>query len=278
MVFVEITNRMVQHVPRLADELPTVQALGISGSAARGEMDAYSDIDICVFVKDEYPTPAVRRKAYAAIGITDPFYFDVDFNTSRGDGFILEQLRCDFNWMVIENVRESLSGLETDFDSPEWLPGGLATIKAIQDPQNLIQQLQSEIPAYPVARSHHRVQQGLQEIHFSLYDLGWLPKAAHRGDTFSFLKYQFALLEKLFYVLFALNRAWYADEKRLTTRIINFDFVPDHAEERIRSTILPTKDDHNLGLCLHEIKTLCADTAQIARQQYPDLDLPVEWE
>jgi hypothetical protein len=276
-MLVEIAHRITEQALHLPEKLLMVQSMGISGSAARDEMDAFSDVDICVFVAGEYPDPEARREAYAAIGFPKPIYFDVDFGTSRGDGFTVEGMRCDFNWMVIEKVRGFLAGLESDFDCPEWLPGGLGTVKGLHDPQNVIPQLQSEIPVYSVARSRHRVQQTLQEIHFSLYGLGWLPKAAHRNDTFSFLKHQSALFEKLFFTLFALNRVWYADEKRLAERIMYFEAAPTNADERIWAAILHTYDRHDLEHCLREIIALCADTARIARQRYPDLDLPRDW-
>lgn len=276
-MFAEIADRLSENASQLVDHLAEIQALGISGSAARGGMDAFSDVDICIFVTGEYPSSKTRREAFASIGFTDPIYFDVDFGTSHGDGFQIEGMRCDFNWMVIEKVREFLAGLESDFDCPEWLPGGLGSVKGLHDPQNVIIQLQSEIPAYSVARSRHRVQLALQEIHFSLYSLGWLSKAAHRNDTFSFLKYQSALFEKLFFTFFALNRVWYSDEKRLTERIMRFEGIPENAGERIDAAILYTYDGQDLKRCLREIKALCADTAQIARQRFPDLDLPRDW-
>ena len=95
-MFAEIADRIIENASQLANHLTEIQALGISGSGARGGMDAFSDVDICVFVEGEYPRPKVRQEAYTAIGFADSIYFDVDFCTSRGDGFTTEGLRCDF--------------------------------------------------------------------------------------------------------------------------------------------------------------------------------------
>jgi hypothetical protein len=271
-------DQIIQQATLLGEQLAEVQAMGLSGSQARGRTDAFSDVDICVFVEGDYPPRETRRRVFAKTGFTDPVYFDVDFETSQGDGFLVERIRCDFSWMVIEKVQRFLADLTSDFNCAEWLPGGLATVKVLHDPQNMIRQLQSEIPKYPVARSRHRVQQALQEIHFSLYDLGWLPKAAYRRDTFSFLKYQTALFEKLFSALFALNRVWYSDEKRLTERIMSFEAVPENADGRIRATIMHTQGYQSLEHCVDDIKALCADTALLAHRRYPDLDIPLDWE
>jgi len=271
-------NQIIEMLAYLGDQLPEVQAIGISGSRVHGEVDAFSDADFCVFVRDDYPALELRLRAYSALGLEKPIYFDVNFDTSRGDGFRVDRVRCDFNWMVIEKVQDFLANLEVNFDCAEWLPGGLASVKATHDPQNVIQQLQSEIPKYPVTRSRHRVRQALREAHFSLYELQWLPKAAFRGDTFSFLKYQYLLIEKFFYTIFALNRVWFSDEKRLAARIMDFKLVPPQADKRIQAIILHKSENKNLENSLKEIKRLFLDTCLVVHQYNPDLEIPLEWE
>jgi hypothetical protein len=268
----------MEKVVELGDQLAEVQAIGVSGSQARGRVDAFSDVDICIFVRGDYPAAEIRRQAYADLGFGEPIYFDVDFDTSWGDGFRVEKIRFDFNWMVIENVRNSLANLTSDFNCAEWLPGGLATIKTLHDPQNLIQQLQREILLYPEARARHRVQQALQEAHFSLFELEWLPKAAYRGDAFSFLKYQYFLVEKLFYALFALNQVWFSDEKRLTEHITGFEAIPKNAGARIQALILYQDGNEKFTDNLANLKALFKETTVITQQRFPNLDLPLDWD
>ena len=274
----DIPEEILQAAIHLGGEFGRELAIGISGSQARGSTDAFSDADICVFVKGNYPSRETRHAAYSALGLGAPIYFDVDFNTSRGEGFIIEAIRCDFNWVVLENVRLFLSNLDRDFDCAEWLPGGLGIVKAIHDPGNVINKLQSQVPTYPIERSRHRVKQALKDAHYSLYKMRWLPKAAHRGDIFSFLKYQYLLLEKFFHAIFALNRIWFCDEKRLAERVMDFKYIPQETNQRIQSTILHTDGSQNLEGCLMEIKSLFRDTAACTHQIYPDLDLPTAWE
>jgi len=269
---------IIEKAIQLRDQLADVQAIGISGSQARGGVDAFSDVDICIFVRGDYPAAEIRRQAFADLGFGEPIYFDVDFKTSRGDGFRVDQIHCDFNWMVVERVQEFLASLADDFDCAEWLPGGVATIKTLHDPSNLIQQLQSEIPLYPKARARHRVQQALQEAHFSLYEIEWLPKAAHRGDAFSFLKYQYLLIERLFYVLFALNQVWFSDEKRLTEHIAGFEAIPKNAGARIQRLILHQDSNEKFKDNLNNLKALFKETAIIAQYRFPNLDLPLDWD
>ena len=276
-IILDISDQILQNIVSLGDEFGTELAIGLSGSHARGTTDAFSDLDICVFVEGDYLQPENRRSFYATLGFRDSIYFDVDFNTSRGDGFVIDGMRCDFNWMVIENVHVFLDNLDRNFDCPEWLPGGLATIKAIYDPRDIITGLQEDIPIYSIKRSQHRVQRALQDAHFSLYTLAWLPKASCRGDIFSFLKYQYFLLENFFYAIFALNRIWFSDEKRLVEKLMSFELVPDKADQRIETIIRHEDRGVSLESCLQEIKSLLSDTATCAHQVYPALDLPTTW-
>jgi hypothetical protein len=157
------------------------------------------------------------------------------------------------------------------------LPGGLSTVKALHDPRGTISKLQSEIPSYSEARARHRVRQSIGQAHYSLYGLGWLKKAAVRRDHFSFLKNESDLLEKFFYALFALNRTWFSDEKRLTSRIRQFEYCPEHADRRIQSIIMHQDDNEQLAVCLANIKQLFQDMVSCAHRKYPDLDLPIDW-
>jgi predicted nucleotidyltransferase len=273
-----ITDQIINNAARLNDEIGLELAFGLSGSQARGTADARSDIDICVFIEGDYPSRETRQVIYAILGLRDPFYFDVDFGTSRGDGFTIDGIRCDFNWMVLDKVQEFLGNLSVDFDCPEWLPGGLESVKGIYDPGNVIIFLQDLIPAYPIERSRHRVQRALKDADYALYKLEWLEKAAHRGDTYSFLKNQYLLLEKFFYAIFALNRTWFSDEKGLIEKVMNFKLVPLRADQRIQATILHEDRSKNLAGSLREIESLFRDTAVCVEQVYPNLDIPTTWD
>jgi hypothetical protein len=228
-------------------------------------------------VEDELPLPQARQEAYAGLGFTDFIYFDVDFETSRGDGIRVDDVRCDFNWMSIPAVLAFLRRLEIDFDCPEFVPGGLSTVRELYDPGGVIHGLQEAIPRYPDARAKHRVGKAIREAHKSLYGLGWLKKAALRNDYFLFLKYKYRLLETLFRALFALNRVWLSDEKWLAQRVSGFEYVPERIEARVRAVIMHQGEDGDLESCLLSLKQLFADAVSSAHRRYPDLDLPVEW-
>lgn len=273
----EAYSLVTSNVVNLTHLLDNVSAIGLSGSYARGGEDTLSDIDVCVYVDGVLPPPQARRQAYASLGFTDFIYFDVDFEYSHGDGVLADTTRCDFNWMSIAVVLSFLHRVESDFDCPEFIPGGLSTVKELYDPNKVIDKLQRAIPQYSDARAKHRIAKAISDAHTSLYGLEWLKKAAFRNDHFLFLKYKYHLLEASFYALFALNHVWLSDEKMLTKRVASFQYVPKQIEARIRSVIMHQNANRDLNHCLTSLKQLFADTVSSVHQRYPGLDLPIEW-
>jgi predicted nucleotidyltransferase len=272
-----VAQRIVNRITGLAEHLGDVTALGLSGSYACGEPDAHSDVDICVYVAGVLPSAEARDIAYRALGLSERLYWDADFGQSRGDGFRIEGVRCDLNWMSIPAVSDSLQRLLTDHDAGEWLPGGLSTVVSLHDPEGWIERLRAQIPPYSEARTRHRLRAALGGAHHALYSLGWLDKAVARADHFSFLKYEYQLLERLFTALFALNRVWYSDEKRLTSLIMAFETVPVAAGRRIRSIIVRDGENRQPDGILRTLKSLFAETASLALASYPGLDVPAHW-
>jgi hypothetical protein len=210
------------------------------------------------------------------MGFKDFIYFDVDFEYSHGDGIMADNVRCDFNWMSIAVVLSFLRRIESDFDCPEFIPGGLLTVKELYDPNKVINKLQQAIPQYSDARAKHRITKAVSSAYTSLYGLEWLKKAAFRNDHFLFLKYKYLLLEALFCILFALNHMWYSEEKMLTKRVASFQYVPKHIDARIRSVIMHQDADKDLCHCLTSLKQLFSDTILSVHRRYPGLKLPIK--
>ena len=273
----ELYDIITGDVVSLAHSIDNLSAIALSGSYARGQEDALSDIDICVYVENRLPPPKARQHAYASLGFGNFLYFDVDFEHSRGDGVIVSGVRCDFNWMSTSVVLSVLQRLGSDFDCQEFIPGGLSRVKQLYDPNNTIGRLRESIPRYSDARAKHRSEKAIRSAHTLLYGFGWLKKAAFRNDYFLFLKYKRDLLEVLFRALFALNHVWFSEEKWLLERIESFQHVPEQAQARIRSVIMHQDEDEDLSNCLASLEQLFADTASLIQRRYPGLNLPTEW-
>lgn len=272
-VFKEVTENSMQLLPLLG----AVKAIGISGSYARATIDPLSDIDICVFADPDIPLAHVRGSAYQEVGCGEVIYFDVDFETSRGDGFRMDGVRCDFNWMSVPRVKEFLQRLRTDFGTPEYLPGGLMQVKEILDPDGVIAGLKAAIPVYSDERAQYRIKKAVEDLHFSYYELGWLGKAVYREDILLFFKYQVQTLDSIVQILFALNKAWLADEKGLIKLIGNFECAPTEMSARLNEIMTSRNDRHDLESAYQQLKELLFDIVQVALKRYPGLDLPQSW-
>jgi predicted nucleotidyltransferase len=254
-----------------------IAAIGLSGSWARGTHDQMSDLDIAIFTSERIPDPQTRRRRYATCGLSDLSYFDVDFEVCRSDGLEIEGVDCDLIWMGLAATRGFLQGLTKDFDCDEFLPGALMTMRPLIDPDKTIASLRASVPSYPQDRAKHRITRNLSHAHFSIYVLAWLEKAVVRNDCFSFLKSEYEALDDFFTSLFAVNRHWYSDEKRLTEIVRGFRKAPEDVGHRIESIIMRRNECATLGGSLQEIKRLFSDLATMSREAYANLCIPTAW-
>ena len=108
----------------ILEKFDEVKAVGLSGSVARDVSDELSDLDICVFVDDQLPTPDRRKRKYEECGISNFKYLDGDLEDSRIDGLIIGDANFDFLWMSLQRSERFLRGLSENHECDEYLPGG----------------------------------------------------------------------------------------------------------------------------------------------------------
>lgn len=250
MIIMHSDDDSAEVLPRVVELLTgfdEVVAVGLSGSSATGITDYLSDLDVCVFANPDIPEPKLRRQRLESGTLGKITYFDVDFQVSRGDGVSVDGKACDLNWMSVPGIVSFLESLVADFDCDEFVPGGLMKTKAVYDPDGVIERLQRAIPDYPRERVLHRIEKSISAAHFSLYVLRWLEKAAARDDYFSFLKFKHQILDNFFTALFALNRQWFCDEKRLVGKTEEFEHAPSRAKSRLAALIMHTGESGVAG-------------------------------
>ena len=261
----------------IIEKFEEVEAVGLSGSVARNVSDELSDLDICVFVNDQLPSPDHRKRKYEDFGISEFRYLDGDLDDSRIDGLVINDVDFDFLWMSLRRSERFLRDLSKNHDCDEYLPGGLLGLQPLVDPQQHIDRLRGLVPPYSEARAKARVRSNVDKARFSIYALEWTNKAPHRDDYFSFFFNKWLIFDHFVSALFALNRQWRAHEKRLIDQIRHLDLVPRSAANRIESIILHDNENASLEANARSIKELFSDLVAIARTQFPDIDLPVEW-
>ena len=261
----------------ILEEFEDVEAVGLSGSVARSVSDEFSDLDICVFVKDQLPSPDKRKRKYEEFGISDFRYFDGDLKDSRIDGLVIDDVDFDFLWMSLRRSERFLRDLSKNHECDEYLPGGLLELQPLVDPRQRIASLRGLIPPYSEARAKARVKSNVKSARFSIYALEWTTKAPYRNDYFSFFFNKWMVFDHFVSALFALNRQWRAHEKRIIDQIRRLDIVPRNAACRVESIILHDKENTSLEANAGSIKELLSDLTALALKQFPDIDLPVEW-
>lgn len=254
-----------------------VLAVGLSGSRARNAADAYSDFDLVVFMPEEVPPEKHRRKCYHDAGFDDLPYFDIHCEAGVDDALMIDKYRCQIVWMSLPCVESYLEALDTDFDCDEFLPGGILQTVPLLDPDHVIDQLKSDVPPYCRARSEQRLKNHLRDAHASIYGQGWLEKAVQRGDYFSFRKHLDHMLDHFIICVFALNRTWYCEEKRLVTVLDDFELVPAHAGQRLNALLMHTGENADLSASLDDLKELFMELAALAQYHYPDVRFPLDW-
>lgn len=92
-----------------------------------------------------------------------------------------------------------------------------------------------------------------------------------RGGYFSFRKH----LDHFIICVFALDRTWYREEKRLVTVLDDFELVPAHAGQRLTALLMHTGENAGLITSLDGLKELFMELAALAQHHYPDVRFPV---
>jgi len=269
-------NTIIDKGITIAQAFPQTLALGISGSFVQNNTDKYSDYDFCIYTNEEIPNADLKKNIYAKMGISSFDYFNIDFEISNGDGFLIDDSECGFIWMEYKKSLNLLKELDIKWDLNEYLPGGVERLKILFETNNEITNLKNCI-YYSEKRSINRFKLFINRAHHSIYILKWLEKAAYRNDYYSFLKNKFESIEYLIYSLFALNKRWMADEKRLLEISGELIYKPKNLENRLEEIIFHTNENKNLNQCLKNIKQLFIDTIDIFRNIYQSEKIDNIW-
>jgi predicted nucleotidyltransferase len=270
-------NAIVSKAVGIFSSFREVAAVGLSGSRTCDSADAESDFDFVVLAKETIPSARRRKHTYEKHHITEFPYFDADFEVCRGDGLTIDGVRCDTIWMRIPFVREFIASLDTKLDCDEFLPGGLLRTTPLFDPNGTLEALKSEVPDYSRTRAVHRLKKHLSSAHFHIYVLRWFDKAALRNDYFCFFRHLRDAVEDFVTCLFALNRRWFCDEKRVIAVLRTLELAPRHTSERLTSIITHEDENAELDKCLLNLKGLFNELSAIADVKYPGSEFPTDW-
>ena len=240
--------------------IPKVRAIGIAGSVARTEADAYSDIDMSIYYK-ELPIQEELKLAYKQNQGTDYRVYDDE----REDGALVEQyfvrdIKCDFGHVTIERFEGDIKKLLEECDPDNIM---LKVLEGIVDMvplygDQLIEQWKAKVANYPNKLAQAMVRKNLQ-----FRPLWVLNNYGVKRDELLFLADELQqAIKKIIGVLLGLNHFYHpvtsAPFKGIDKLINKMTIAPPNLSFRLKQILReePQTAVNQLGELIEEIFVL----------------------
>jgi predicted nucleotidyltransferase len=261
-----LANRLVG----AALERVPLRAAMLVGSAARGDADVYSDLDLLLYV-DELPAEEVLTQIRNAVSGENPRSRGEPTEDFRSEEFDVDGVRTEVSFVTVARAEQRLNQLLEDverFDSPlqKVLSGILEGLPLHGD--DLVERWRARVRSYP-----ETMRRAMVERHWNFFPLWYYGDAMAQRDTELWrldmlLNAAFNLLA----VLAALNRLYFTrfELKRTRALIAEMALAPHHLPKRLESLsqLEPEAAADELGRLIDETRALVA-------AELPDLELPL---
>jgi nucleotidyltransferase-like protein len=265
-------NEATAHLCELAARLVGIyvretqpRAVLLAGSAARGDADFFSDIDLIVYY-DELPSSEARAAARENAGGESPLVI-ADDPVGHVEQYLVGGVACQVAHIRIAafeaELEKALAGEELDQPHQKVLSGLFEGLPLLGE--ELIAGWR-ERSAYP-----DTLQRAVIQKHWSFFPLWYFRDRLNVRDAV--LWRQQILLESAFNlvaVLAALNRVWFAsiEFKRTRDLVAKLELVPPRLADRLEA--LFSSDEE---AATAELESLVAETQVLLAAELPDLDL-----
>lgn len=217
---------------------PSVAAVVLGGSAARGHADGYSDLEISVIWRHA-PSEEDRARAIAAAGgdlvslypLEDGVWCDA-WKVGRRDDVPFTGIEVDMSHVLVETVDRVLHDVLAEFDADpdkQLAVGGLRNGIALHG-AGLVASLQERAARYPDG-----LRLAVVKAHGQIEGLWRLDAFAARDNALAGYRVLVAAHEDLLHVLLGLNRAYYSGFKSLPALIEELRIAPPNLLERLRA-------------------------------------------
>jgi hypothetical protein len=248
------------------DRLPVRAAL-LVGSAARGDADLFSDLDLIAYV-DKLPDQSLLTEIRENVGGTDPFARE-GTDHFCGEEFDLDGIRTELSFLTVARVEWHLERVfesVDEFDSPlQKVLGGLLEGSPLYG-EDLIEEWRARVREYPDA-----LRSKIIERHWKFEPLWYFDEAIARRDAELWrldilLDAAFDLLA----VLAALNRLYFArfELKRTHALVARMAVAPPRLVERLESLFRLEP-----SAAASELERLVEETRDLVLRELPGLDL-----
>jgi hypothetical protein len=256
--------------------VPNVAGVVLGGSRARGTQNDLSDYDIGVYYHGDIDPEAVAaviaryHDEGEELTVTAPGEWGPWIN--GGAWFKAGGVKADLLYRETGRVAEVIAAArEGEFTSHYQIghPAGYysymlmaeaGVFRPLADADGTLARLKESVTPYPDSLRRAITEKFMFEADFQL---GILERAGKPGDLFFVQAGQVRVVSCLVQVIYALNEAWFVNEKRAVEQASGMDLVPAGFGERVRAAL--TGDPAGLS----ESRALLADTDVIVQSVLP---------
>lgn len=248
-----------------------VRAALLVGSAACGDADPFSDLDLIAYV-DELPDQSLLTEIRESVGGTAPFARE-GTEHFRSEEFDLDGIRTELSFLTVARVESHLERVLTsidEFDSPlqKVLSGLLDGLPLYGE--DLVEKWRTRVREYPDALRSKMI-----ERHWKFEPLWYFDEAIARRDAELWrldilLDAAFDLLA----VLAALNRLYFArfELKRTRAFVARMAVAPPRLVDRLEALFRLEP-----SAAAAELERLVEETRELVLRDLPGLDLQMRF-
>ena len=279
--------RVCERAREIVRGVDGVMAVGLGGSQAIGQADAYSDVDLQIVTAGGPPPVEVRARLYEGVHglecgpLDHPVWAEferepvsVDFVV---DWVVIDGVKCDLLWLSDHGITRLLAAVADDIDHPETIAAWCEGVQPVFDPDGYLRRLPSRCPEYTAGRARRKAGRVLGYAHWFMCDWRVLERASVRGDVLAYQSAETEMVEHLVTALYAVNRAWYHNRRRLRFQSRRFTLLPPALLDTLESMIRRDGGRADLAACHQVLNGLFQGLAVMANEHYPDWDLPTRW-
>lgn len=263
--------------------VPGVLAVALGGSHVRGFATPESDVDLGIYYRRQQPFDISALRGAASTlargqgsALTPLWEWGPWVN---GGGWLrIAEQSVDWIYREFEQLEEVLvDAMAGDFSlhygqqppagfHSYTLLGELGVCLPLWDPEGRLAALTEQVRSYPAALADQVIASGLRQVDFALM---FARAGAERADVPYTVRCLSRIVTYLDQVVFALNRAWFINDKTVSREIAGFERVPaGYGNTLSRVLGAPGLDAASLALSVERVDELYEHVLEFAPGVY----------
>lgn len=260
--------QLAQQITQPYTNLPTLKAAMITGSAAKGLADQYSDIDMTMYYTDQLPEEEELAAIRTGLGGSERRWVIGDRSAgSFAEAYGLHGIEIQIGHTLVEKWEETIafvhSAEEVDTTAQKAMEGALACQTLYGEAY--IDQWKAQIAQFPPELGRAMVEKNLQ--FFAIWGLE--PHFRTRDATIWYHQILVETAQRLVAVLAGLNHLYFTtfQFKRQGRFIEQMKLKPDNFAARLNTLFSAER-----AVVLPELEALVAETIALVETHMPDVD------